>query len=124
MKKIKLTQNKFALVDNADYELVSQYNWHVLTIKNCQYAACSLWNPRRMLLMHRLILGLQSGDGKETDHINRKGLDNRRHNLRTCTHQQNLRNRGAKGAYKVGKKWRSRITINYRDVHLGYFKKK
>ena len=104
MKKIKLSQNKYALIDNADYKLVSRYNWHIIKNATCQYAHCSLWNPRRSLLMHRLILNLFKGDGKIVDHINRNSLDNRRCNLRIVSHAENLRNNNAKGAYKVGKK--------------------
>ena len=40
--------------------------------------------------MHRLILGHPDGS---VDHINRNPRDNRKQNLRICTHQQNMRNR-------------------------------
>jgi hypothetical protein len=43
--------------------------------------------------VHRHIMGLKAGDGKQVDHINRDKLDNRRCNLRVVKPQQNLVNK-------------------------------
>lgn len=43
------------------------------------------------LYMHRLVA--RAGDGEHVDHINGDGLDNRRCNLRLCTHADNCANR-------------------------------
>jgi len=44
-------------------------------------------------LIHRWIMGLAFGDPREVDHMNGNRLDNRRSNLRICTHQENRQNR-------------------------------
>jgi hypothetical protein len=125
MREIKLTQGKIALIDDSDYELVSQYHWYF----DGQYAkAC--WDKQRKtyyLRMHRLILGLT--DPKiDTDHINHNKLDNRRLNLRTCSRAENLRNRRAHGrseylgVYYNNKKYiTAQIHVNGKTIHLGTF---
>lgn len=70
--------------------------------------------------------------GMEVDHINRNTLDNRIANLRFVTHQQNQCNQpeqcnntsGATGVsfYPPRGKYRARIKIAQRDIHLGYFR--
>jgi hypothetical protein len=80
--------------------------------------------------MHQFIIGPLL-HGQEIDHINGDGLDNRRCNLRICSHIQNMANRkkdkdslsGHKGVdwYPKYEKWRARITHNHTPVHLGYF---
>ncbi len=69
--------------------------------------------------------------GYEIDHINLDTLDNRRCNIRYCTHQQNQMNQplqknntsGVSGVsyYPPRKKFRARIKICQREIHLGYF---
>jgi len=69
--------------------------------------------------------------GYEVDHINRDSLDNRRCNLRICTHQQNQFNQdlqsnnssGYSGVsyYPPRSKYRARIKFWKNDIHLGYF---
>lgn len=91
-----------ALVDDEDLGLVSRYRWHLVK----GYAAAGIVHPeggwlilssgkrkRRQtkIKMHRLILGLNPGEG-EPDHINRNKLDNRRENLRLGSHIQNTQN--------------------------------
>ncbi len=68
--------------------------------------------------------------GKQIDHINGDRLDNRRHNLRFVTLQQNLANRkvfknnksGFKGVGfdKHSGKWRARISHNKRSISIIY----
>ena len=135
MKQIKLTQGKFAIVDDADYKWLSQWKWYAF--KNYYH----IWyavrkSPRKngkqtTIWMHRKILGLKRGDPCECDHHNGNGLDNRRSNLRIATRAQNNRNqRPRKGGTSIYKgvswdwrntKWLVHIRINGRVTHLGYF---
>ncbi len=131
MKRILLTQGKFAIVDDEDYEKLSQYRWYLLNIKkyNLRYAYRSVMKKGKVsvFLMHREILGLKKGDGIKTDHRNHNGLDNRRINIRPCTHSQNIWNqrKKAKGYCwcKARKKWVSRIRHNGKRIDLGGYKK-
>jgi hypothetical protein len=134
MKKIKLTQGKFALIDNADFELVSKYKWycqrHSQSDKLFYAQSC---NKSKTLRMHRLITNALPK--QEVDHINGNGLDNRRKNLRACTHKQNIANMrpgrrnksGFRGViqYKDHKGWAARIgRSGIPGYHLGFFKTK
>ena len=128
MKKIKLTQNKYALVDDEDFEKLSKYKWHFTG----QYAAHRLHRNggnKKIQWMHRFILNTPIG--KDTDHINGNKLDNRKKNLRICSRTENSRNSkirsnntsGFKGVHWHGalKKWRARIKVNGKCIHLGCF---
>jgi len=65
------------------------------------------------------------------DHINHRRDDNRLCNLRSVTKAENNRNRskrsdntsGVSGVswYKPRNKWRARIKVNSKHIHLGYF---
>lgn len=65
------------------------------------------------------------------DHINRNGCDNRLENLRLVTQKQNSENRSLGKNNTSGhpgvdwfpklRKWRARITVNYKGLHIGYF---
>ena len=67
----------------------------------------------------------------DIDHINRNKTDNRIDNLREVSRQCNLRNTGnrndntsrVKGVYfnKTTNKWYAQITVNQKQIHLGYF---
>lgn len=69
--------------------------------------------------------------GFEIDHINLDTLDNRRCNIRYCTHQQNQMNQplqknntsGVSGVsyYPPRRKFRARIKVCQKEIHLGYF---
>lgn len=111
MRKIKLTQGKYALVDNTDYEWLNQWKWHVIP-KGRGYVARRIKpGGKGIILMHRLIMGLNFGDGKEVDHINGNSLNNKRNNLRICTRKQNAQNvsprKYTKSKYK-GVTWNKR----------------
>ena len=94
-KEIPLRNSaEVALVSDEDYEWLSQYKWYY-TGKG--YAQTAIWDreakKQRRPLMHRMILGLERGDKRLSDHVNREKLDNRRENLRIVNSRQSLRNR-------------------------------
>ena len=132
MKKIPLTQGKFAIVDDNDFEELSKYKWHANKMGNSYYAKTSFGKngtKRIRPSMHGLILKLKKP--QEIDHINRDGLDNRKCNLRVCTRSQNQQNKRPqkqctskyKGVswYEAGKKWRAFIMLKSKHYYLGGF---
>jgi hypothetical protein len=90
MRTIPLTQGKVALVDDADYEWLSQWKWHAIRFKKLFYAARRLPGPKseptKRIKMQCAILGAWA------DHRDGDGLNNQRHNLRLATPRQNARN--------------------------------
>ena len=129
MKQIPLTQEKFTLVDDDMFDYLNQWKWCVKKDKHLFYA---VRGPERnginkQILMHRVIM--TPPKDLEVDHRNSDGLDNKRQNLRICTHsqnQQNARKRSNctskhKGVcwHKSYKKWRANIMIKGRNIYLG-----
>jgi hypothetical protein len=90
--KIKITQGLEAIIDDADYPIISKYKWFTVRAPHTTYARTNLYvnGIRRSVGMHRVIMGMPDCS---IDHINHNGLDNRRHNLRMCSHKQNQYNR-------------------------------
>lgn len=142
MKTINLTQGQVALVDDEDYEWLSQHKWYARWSRHTSsfYALRGVLKNEgergKSIYMVREILGFKQGDNHQSDHRNHNTLDNQRHNLRGCTHQQNMQNRrkhrtwaGKKcsseyiGVFwcKVGKIWKSQITFNNKRFYLGRF---
>lgn len=133
MKQITLSRGHAALVDDEDYEYLSQFNWYfkrgyaVRAVKN------PAGKPRQITAnMHRTILGLEYGDPRLGDHKDGDGLNNQRANLRICTPTENSCNRkigvnntsGYKGVtwVKNNNAWQASIRINGVGKYLGLFK--
>jgi len=130
---VPLTQDRFALVDPADLEILAPYHWTALDSGNTWYAKAHSGN--KTIYIHRLILlGEEAGsDKRKVDHVNGNGLDNRRQNLRPVTHSQNMQNSlGRKTARKSRfkgvslrrhpeKPYRACIEVGGKQIHLGYF---
>ncbi len=82
------------------------------------------------LYLHRVVAGLELGDGLEADHINGDRLDCRRRNLRVgsrATNGQNVPSRGGSSRYRgvywcaaLGK-WGASAMLDGRSQHIGYF---
>lgn len=87
-----------AVIDDADEPIVRGYKWHL----SAHGYAVRYIGEDHVAFMHREILGLTRGDGKEVDHANRDKLDNRRRNIRVVTHQQNCQNLGLRSNNKSG----------------------
>lgn len=99
--RIALTREKYALVDASDLPILDGYAWHVYPSRHTWYASHSL-SAGTTIFMHRFLMNAK--ERSEVDHINGNGLDNRRSNLRICTHVQNNHNRrkrlGTSSQYK------------------------
>ena len=135
MKLIPLTQGKFAIVDDEDYERLSANKWRAHKEGRAFYAVRSeriKTGPRRerQVRMHAVIAA--TPPGMETDHVDGDGLNNRRSNLRVVTPQQNQRNQRNKRhgcssrfrgvtLHKPTGKWQAAINTGARTVYLGLF---
>ena len=91
-KYVKLSQGKRAKVDADDFERVSSLKWHYFKDYGIDRAKCSYINKKCVSVsMSNFIMNQPKG--LVVDHINHKGLDNRKSNLRICTNAENIRNR-------------------------------
>jgi hypothetical protein len=131
MKLIPLTQSKFAMVDDADYEWLMQWKW------------CAIWDGwnwyavryvgpkknRKRIPMHRMIV--KAKKNQKVDHGDNNGLNDQRYNLRICSNKENARNRRPqrhksskyKGVYwnKQTRKWHVQIMIDQKNIYLGLY---
>jgi hypothetical protein len=134
MQKVSLTQSKFALVDDEDFNRVNLHKWFFHSGYACrtQYMGGGAKHRiNKLRTMHRFIIG-NPPLGKEIDHVNMNKLDNRKCNLRFCTRSENKQNGGVYITNKSGKKgvrqhylkWEARITKNYHTYYLGLFNSK
>lgn len=128
MKEIFLTQNKVTLVDDENYEFLSQWKWYAVKHGKTYYARRNLPKKngkRGFVTIHQLLFG----NGR--DHIDRNGLNNQKENIRQATQHQNICNRSLYSTNKSGfrgvswkeenKKWQSSIRYNGATKYLGYF---
>lgn len=133
MKKIPLTKGLFALVDDDDFEWLNNYKWHAHKddkTKDGYYAMRKHPDRNSTQAMHRIIMCISDPKIK-IDHRNGNRLDNQRHNLRICTHADNMKNvklnskntSGFKGVVfrKDSGLWRARIGVNGKRITLGHF---
>lgn len=130
--KVPLTRGLVALIDKDDIVAVGWDNWHASVSGGRSYAVrrAPRGSKSRVIYMHRVIAN--APEGITVDHINGDTLDNRRCNLRLCSHAENVRNRSKSrtrqsskylGVYfdKARQKWRACIRLGGKPTHLGSF---
>jgi hypothetical protein len=132
-RRIPLTRGEYAIVDPADYEYLSKFNWHLAKSPSGSYAARwgrTINRKRRKIWMHRDVIDVP--ENLVCDHINGIRLDNRKANLRPATVSQNVcnstRRKGkTRSKYKglewdkAQRKWKARIQVNRQKFYLGSF---
>jgi hypothetical protein len=112
------------LFDAEDYETVSNRTWH---LSKRGYITTKIL--RKNVPLHKLLI--KADKGYDIDHISGDKLDNRRGNLRICSHQQNCFNQkkritNSSGYVGVCKKkgmnkYEAYINYNAKKIHLGLF---
>lgn len=123
---ISLTEGRRAIVDQVDYEKVSNHEWAVANGYPCTKI------DKELICLHNFIMD-NLGTDMHVDHRNRNKLDCRRVNLRLCTQSQNNINKPAernsssryKGVTRLkrknGYKWWVRIRLGDKLISLKYF---
>lgn len=129
MREIPLTRGYVAMVDDEDYERVSNIHWHAVIHRKKVYAQRPLYKQTGPASLHRFIL--DAPKGFEVDHIDGNSLNCTRKNMRLCDHYGNSQNRatstlsksGFKGVYwdKGRRKWKAEIQAYKRTYKLGRY---
>lgn len=130
--EIRLSNGDITIVDAVDADLL-QLRWQCHTSGHNSYATHG--SKKHSFSMHRHIMARVTGrplvKGEIVDHINGNSLDNRRNNLRLCTHAQNIHNQrlsqrntsGYKGVSYITSigKWRAQIKVNRKQKTIGTY---
>lgn len=118
------------VVDDEDEPLALSLAWYARRgdQDNTTYVQAAV--EGQTVCLHREILG--APDDMLVDHVNRDGLDNRRENLRLCSHSENQynakRRKDNTSGYKnvrydkINRKWVARLQVAGKPVHLGCFR--
>lgn len=134
MKLINVSTPKypltFAKVDDEDFEVLSQFKWSAHKAGKTMYAMRNFsfkkGGKRGVVRMHQSLLP----KAEEIDHVNHDGLDNRKTNLRSCTHAQNMINRRKRRSrsqfkgvtwHKAASKWMAQVHVGDIHKYLGLF---
>lgn len=133
MKLLPLSRGLFSIVDDDDFEFLSQWKWFAFKAsgsKRLFYAIRTDYSNKKILYAHKLLLGAKPG--MVIDHINGNSLDNRRANLRHCSIKENVRNQaprvGFTSKYKGvawradRSKWTAYICPDRKKLNLGVFR--
>jgi hypothetical protein len=136
---LPLSKGQSAIVDAADFEVLSNQSWYAAWNKPTQSYYAIRGSSRQegngkqiTVRMHRQLLGLEKGDTRRGDHVNCDTLDYRRENLRCASHAENQRNKplqrnsttGYKGVTqrKGYQRWRAQIVHDGKNLMLGEFR--
>ena len=122
-----------AVIDSEDVVKIIDYSWQMMRNHAGQKRKSNIYaytrSEGKSLLMHRVVLGAPKG--KQTDHINRNTLDNRKKNLRLVDQFENMHNStlpfnrygmtGVRQGRDVKNRFYSSIKINGKTKYLGTF---
>ena len=136
MKKIKLTQGEYAIVDDEDYHYLSRFKWWISNQKrgDKEYKTVIRNIQKRVVPMTHFII---SSDIKKIIHKNKDFLDHRKENLATVNDDL-IVNRADKYYYRKGvfsskykgvchrpdsrgKKWQARIGFDGKRIYIGSY---
>src|SRR5574344_87837 len=118
--------NKEFYFDLEDYDKIKDYCWRI--DKNGYIVSND--STDKIVKFHKIVMN-NVPKNYDIDHIYHNKRDNRKENLRICTHQENMQNRvipknntsGVIGVYwnKKNKNWNVEITKNKKKIKLGTY---
>lgn len=127
---IELSEGFKCELDDCDAHLVLGKKLKLIRKPPSRTLYVGFFSNRKIRTIHREILN--PPPGKQVDHINGNGLDNRRSNLRLATKSQNMANvrltksnkSGVKGVHwrNREKRWVAQLTFQGKTTQLGYFR--
>ena len=139
MKKIKLTQGKFAIVDDEDFEYLNRFYWQIYKSGDgIVYPVRAVPTERRTISIRMVNLIVNGKKGHYLRHINGDRLDCRKENLEllSTNHKRQLRRninpkdgrtsiyRGVYRKLSNGSKcWVAQIGHKNERIHIGNFYK-
>jgi hypothetical protein len=132
-RRIYLGDDKWTIVEPADFYRINNFGWFIVGKKTRLYAARNIINETGKIKIVRLHREIMKAPAKLlVDHRNGNSLDNRRDNLRLATLSQNACNvrinkAGCSSRYrgvrwsKVGKRWEAQLGFKRKSIFLGHF---
>lgn len=130
MKEIIISDGSSVIVDDEDYERLSEWKWSAngngYAVRNERYEP----KKYRKQYLHRAVMNAKPGE--IVDHINGNPLDNRKENLRICDFRGNAQNSRGKTDRMYSKykgvtfdkrrsKYVAQIGVDGKNVGLGGF---
>lgn len=120
--EIRLSKKRTSKIDIDDLEEVTKWKWSLKESDGIEYAY-----RKGNVYLHRFLL--RAKRGQIIDHVNGDGLDNRRQNLRFCTHAQNQWNSNKRNWMKTKgirrrtlNSWQANIRVgDGKRIYLGSF---
>ena len=128
LKEIQLTRGKVALVDDRDYDFLTQWNW-CCSADGYAVRTVTVGDKRKTVYMHRVIMGIDNPE-VYIDHKDTNRLRNLKENLRCTNASGNALNiakprnnvNGYRGVGRVkGKYYQARIRVDGKRLYLGTF---
>ena len=130
-KRTKAFKDGMKFIVDDDFQYIDGFSFRLHKGEYVQFSGAKDGLCNKFL--HRIIM--DAPDHLQVDHINGDPLDNRKENLRLCSHQENQRNKGKystntsgfKGVcwHKQNSKWKAQIQdVDGKSKHLGYFEDK
>lgn len=124
---INFNPNGRVKFDLDDYDRFKDYKVYIRNHNGKYYAVITIDN--RKYFVHRVILSIEKEEfniNKVVDHINGDSLDNRKSNLRICSHSDNMKNIRKRNRFvgvsesKDGR-FMARIMHDYKTINIGLF---
>lgn len=118
-------------VDDDVSDDILNLRWHCNDQKGMVQCLVNQRHVSTVIFLVHQVMPHAAPVGFEWDHKDYNKHNNLRSNLRLATRSQNMANRpapkqnssGYKGVrwHNRRSKWQARITVNYKEIHLGYF---